>query len=267
MRTKVVVAAAALLLAFSACATDEPDDVDEAAPSPTATAAAEVHWTYTGDRGPENWGELTDEFEACAEGDEQSPIDVVEVEPDTETLGFDYEASSGTILNNGHTIQVKPSDGGSITVNDERFDLVQFHFHAPAEHKLEGATHALEIHLVHQNDDDELAVVGAFIKPGASNEALDPFWNDLPEDADEEVDLPDDVDPADLLPLDRDAMYLYDGSLTTPPCSEGVQWILLPEAVEMSEDQIDMFRDLYDNNARPVQPLNDREVTEADTGN
>ncbi len=258
---RVHLAAAVLLLATAACTSTD----DEAqSPQPSPTAEPEVHWTYSGDRGPAQWGELSEEFEACETGKRQSPIDIVDVTPDGKKLGFSYKWASGTVLNNGHTIQVKPIDGGSITVDGSTYDLVQFHFHSPSEHELDGARRDLEMHLVHQDESGKLAVVGVFIKEGEANAAFDPFWEDLPSEEGDEVDLTAPVDAGDLLPDDQNAIYVYDGSLTTPPCTEGVQWILLPTTVEMSQEQIEAFGDLYDNNARPVQPLNDRDITSSD---
>jgi carbonic anhydrase len=228
--------------------------VAEAAPP-----AADVHWGYRGEAGPAHWGELDPSFAKCAEGQEQSPVDIPASAPvNTSGLAFHYQPSGLTILNNGHTVQVNYDKGSAITLEGTTYDLVQFHFHAPSEHTLAGQSAPMELHLVHRSADQTLAVVGVMIQRGGANPAYDALLNHLP--AQEQAAMPVagvTVDAASLLPADR-SYYRYNGSLTTPPCSEGVKWQVLRTPVTLSDAQIAAFTKLYPNDARPVQPLNAR---------
>ena len=232
-----------------------------AAPQPTAAAAAaKPHWTYEGAEGPEHWGELPG-YEACATGKSQSPINVTNAEPaDLANIAFSYQPSEVKILNNGHTVQVNYDKGSYIEVDGERYDLQQFHFHAPSEHAINDKRAAAELHLVHQSADGKLAVVGVLLEKGAENAAFKPVWDNLPAKEAEEKATGVKVAAADLLPQVK-TTYRYSGSLTTPPCSEGVTWLLMTTPVEMSEAQIAAFAQLFEHgDARPVQPLNDRSL-------
>jgi len=224
-----------------------------------APPAADVHWGYSGEAGPAHWGELDPSFVACAEGQEQSPVDIPASAPvNTTGLAFHYQPSGLTILNNGHTIQVNYDKGSAITLEGTTYDLVQFHFHAPSEHTLAGQSAPMELHLVHRSTNQTLAVVGVLIQRGGANPAYDAVLNHLP--AQEQAAMPVagvTVDAASLLPADR-SYYRYNGSLTTPPCSEGVKWQVLRTPVTLSDAQIAAFTKLYPNDARPVQPLNAR---------
>lgn len=221
------------------------------------------HWGYEGDIGPENWGELADAFIDCKEGQSQSPIDIANPAPaELANLVFDYQPSAVKILNNGHTIQVNYDVGSSLTVDGKTYNLLQFHFHAPSEHAITGELFPAEMHLVHQNAEDQsLAVVGVMLTAGAENSAFQPVWDNLPAEEVTEQMTEAQVNAADLLPAVQ-TTYRYSGSLTTPPCSEGVSWFVMTEPVELSAEQLAAFEAIYSGNNRPLQPLNDRDLVE-----
>ncbi|MFQ5464552.1 MAG: carbonic anhydrase [Thermodesulfobacteriota bacterium] len=232
----------------------------------TASAGGEhghgqgAHWGYEGEHGPAHWGDMSDKFKACKEGHKQSPIDIVDAgKADLEDIEFHYGASKIDIINNGHTVQVNYDKGSYIKVNGKRYDLLQFHFHTPSEHTVGGAHYKGEMHLVHKSSDGKLAVVGVLIVEGQENPAYSTVWAGLPKKAGKAHTIKGTVDAARLLPGDRD-FYTYSGSLTTPPCSEGVTWLVLTEPVKMSEDQIEDINKILHSNNRPTQPLHGRTV-------
>ncbi|HET6462530.1 MAG TPA: carbonic anhydrase family protein, partial [Candidatus Krumholzibacteria bacterium] len=162
--------------------------------------------------------------------------------------------------NNGHTIQINYTDGDVLTIGSEQFQLLQYHFHVPSEHTVKGQHHAMEMHLVHATDDGKLAVIGVFIDEGAHNAAFDPILSNLPATKGAESHLDHVmVDVNQLLPSSLET-YRYDGSLTTPPCSESVKWLVMTTPIQLSADQIAAFRAIINGNNRPVQPLNGRTV-------
>jgi carbonic anhydrase len=224
-----------------------------------ALAAEGVHWSYSGDTGPEHWGELSPEYAACSKGVEQSPIDIPASTPlDTSGISFSYQPSALTILNNGHTIQANYDKGSSISFHGTTYELVQFHFHAASEHTIDGDHDPLEIHFVHRSAEGKLAVVGVMLETGAENPAYIPVFQNLPPAEQEPVGIPGvTVDASQMLPAQRE-YWTYPGSLTTPPCSEGVTWLVMDTPVQVSGGQIAAFTSIYANNARPVQPLNSR---------
>ena len=216
-----------------------------------ADAALDGLWEYEGDRGPTQWGSLDQAFSTCADGAEQSPIDLAEAaDGDFPAIQFDYGSRLATVVNTGHTIQVSLDRGGGITLGDTRYDLLQFHFHHGSEHTLGGVRLPMELHLVHRSARGALAVVGVLLREGAANEALAPVWTRLPSRADWAEALPDTIDVAALLPAAR-STWRYRGSLTTPPCTEGVSWIVMTEPVTLSAEQIAAFGALYPHNYRP----------------
>jgi carbonic anhydrase len=220
----------------------------------------QVHWGYEGEEGPEAWGTLCPAFSLCAVGTKQSPIDIADAIPKALAIRFQYASTSLCMVNNGHAVQVNCESGGSITVEDRAYELLQFHFHAPSEHTIHGAYYAMEIHLVHEADDGDLAVVSVMIEEGERNNALAPIWNRLPAKEGPERRCENVfVAPDDLLPADR-AFYHYDGSLTTPPCTEDVQWVVLKESIALSAAQLAVFERVFMGNNRPVQPLGEREI-------
>lgn len=224
-----------------------------------AIASEGVHWGYSGENGPEHWGDLSPDYATCAKGLEQSPVDIpADAAVNTADISFNYQPSAVTILNNGHTIQVNYDPGSSITLNGVRYDLVQFHFHAHSEHALAGQFAPLEVHLVHKNAKGGLAVVGVLLNAGAENPSYAAVLNNLPaEESEAHAVSGATVDANQLLPSER-TYWRYNGSLTTPPCSEGVQWLVMNTPVELSAAQIGAYTAIYNANARPLQPFNAR---------
>jgi len=230
--------------------------------SATAVAgSAHDHWGYSGHSGPEHWAELNSGFATCKSGTRQSPIDINQSQllaAKLDDIRFDYRAISPEIINNGHTIQVNYIKGSAIEVNREQFQLAQFHFHTPSENTVNGKPFDMEMHLVHKNAKGELAVVGVFFKQGKHNPELEKVWGSLPSSAGEKKLLAEtNLNAVDLLPKNR-AYVHFNGSLTTPPCSEGVNWFVMNEPMEASAEQIARFSKLIGQNARPVQQLNNR---------
>jgi carbonic anhydrase len=223
-----------------------------------AVAQEMIHWTYEGEEGPEHWGELSPDYAACVEGLAQSPVDIPASAPvNAADITFNYQPTALNILNNGHTIQVNYDAGSSIEMGGKTYNLRQFHFHALSEHTMSGQHSDLEMHLVHQSDDGSYAVVGVMMQRGADNSALAPVWNNLPTEESTATVEGVTVNAADLLPAER-SYYHYDGSFTTPPCTEGVNWLVLSTPIDMSDAQAAAFEQIYNNNYRPVQPLNAR---------
>ena len=227
-------------------------------------AYAQPHWGYEGEHGPEHWGSLDPGFAVCSNGREQSPINLTGAEPGAlSEIVFEYAPSPISILNNGHTIQVDYQAGSGIVLDGARYGLVQFHFHHRSEHTVDGADFPLEMHLVHADADGALAVVGVLVEEGGANEALAPVFRQMPGEAGPAAMVEGTVDAAALLP-GRRTTWRYAGSLTTPPCSEGVSWLVMTEPVTASRGQIEAFKALFPVNNRPVQPLNGRRlVTDA----
>jgi carbonic anhydrase len=220
-----------------------------------------VHWGYSGDVGPEHWGDLSPEFAIAKTGREQSPVDISNPRVVAQApIEITYRPGALEVVNNGHTIQVNCPAGSTLDVDGTRYDLQQFHFHSPSEHTIGGRHAALEMHLVHADAAGALAVVAVMLEEGAHNGAFDPVWSNMPEHAGPPVRPAGvTVDPGALLPVRRGCFRLP-GSLTTPPCSEGVQWLVMDAPVELSSRQITAFRRIYHGNNRPVQPLNDRVI-------
>lgn len=223
---------------------------------------AHIHWDYEGAGAPENWAKLDPQNTVCATGLRQSPIDIKDgIKVDLEPIKFSYRPSTFRIIDNGHTIQVSVADS-SITLTGKTYELVQFHFHRPSEEKVNGQRFDMVVHLVHKADDGQLAVVAVLLERGSENPFIQTLWNNLPLEKNVPVAPPAlSIDPATLLPASRN-YYTYMGSLTTPPCSEGVLWLVMKQPVQVSSEQIGIFSRLYRNNARPIQPSGDRLIKE-----
>ncbi len=216
-----------------------------------------VHWGYEGDNGPEHWG---DNFPVCGKGKKQSPLNIVgPFEKSKETLTVDYKEGPLKILNNGHTIQVNVEPGSTLTIGKESFDLLQFHFHRPSEEQVDGKNAAMVAHFVHKSKEGKLAVIGVMLNEGKDSAAIKTLWANLPPKEMEEY-LPAKVmfNPGSMLPKEL-AFYNYEGSLTTPPCTEGVQFYILKNPMELSKQQVAKFP--FKLNARPVQSLNGRKIS------
>jgi len=227
--------------------------------SGAAFAGGAAHWSYHGASGAENWGNLDHGFETCKLGKVQSPIDIRDARPaKLPPISFNYTAGAAEVVNNGHTVQVNLPAGGEVGVESGRYKLLQFHFHTPSEEMVNGAHYPLVAHFVHKSDEGRLAVVAVLFKEGKANAALAPVFAAMPAEEGGKAPLAS-LDPAALLPAGH-SYFSFMGSLTTPPCSEGVYWQVLTDPVEVSADQLAAFQKLYPMNARPVQPVNGREV-------
>jgi carbonic anhydrase len=234
----------------------------------TALAYAQVHksphWSYDGDEGPSHWGDLNPDFAPCKNGHHQSPIDIRNPQKaDLPPIRLDYKPSPLHIIDNGHTIMINYAPGSSIRVGDKQYALKQFHFHRPSEEKINGKTYEMVVHLVHADQDGNLAVVAILLESGKDNPLIQELWNDLPKEKEKEERLDTiTINAANLLPADS-GYYTFSGSLTTPPCSENVIWFVLKRPVSVSAAEIEQFSRLYRNDARPTQPLYDRNVLES----
>jgi carbonic anhydrase len=228
--------------------------------------AAEAHWTYDGVTGPQAWGTMKPEFNVCAIGKRQSPINIEEpatLQGPAEPVRFNYQPSSGTVVNNGHTIQVDLYGDNAIIVRGSEYKLIQFHFHHPSEERVNYKSFAMVAHLVHKNAEGQLAVVAVLLEPGAANALINKVWTYMPLDSGDRVRMPAGlVEMTELLPADQ-RYYQFMGSLTTPPCSENVLWMVLKQPQTISREQIRLFSQLFPNNARPVQPVNGRAIRNA----
>lgn len=226
-----------------------------------ATAGDGSHWTYAGEGGPEQWAKLSPDNYACAAGKNQSPVDVKgTLHAALKPLKMDYHAGGNEVLNNGHTLQVGFQPGSALWLDGERFELKQYHFHAPSENLIKGQSYPLEVHLVHADKDGNLAVVAVMFKQGAENKALKALWPQLPKEAGAKNALSAPLTAAALLPA-KHGYYRFSGSLTTPPCSEGVRWLVMKDPVTVSKEQVASFAALIHHpNNRPVQALNGRVI-------
>lgn len=219
-------------------------------------------WGYEEHNGPEHWGDLDAAYGLCKLGRRQSPVDIVGPVHDSSIgpLGIGYRQTNVVVLNNGHSIQVNCDPGSTLAYAGKKFELLQFHFHSPSEHLIEGRSYAMEAHFVHRSPLGEFAVIGVIMEPGEENPILASFWQQAPAGGGTK-ETGTRINPAELLPFDVH-FYAYTGSLTTPPCSEGVEWIVMKEPIAVSREQIDHFLALIGENIRPVQPLHGRLIRE-----
>jgi carbonic anhydrase len=229
-------------------------------------SAAPPHWSYSGEHGPSHWGDVAADDAVCGNGKSQSPIDLVTGAAKTGKEGnfkINYERGAVALLNNGHTVQADVSDAAdTVTLEGTTYTLAQFHFHTPSEHTMDGKGYPLEIHLVNKDASGHTTVVGVFVRAGAENKLLAPIFSALPSTATPNgmhMGHSVKVDISAVLPKDHKA-FVYMGSLTTPPCTEGVHWIVLAQPIEMSNAQINSFRTIFNDNHRPLQKINGREV-------
>lgn len=226
----------------------------------SSALASEItpHWGYGGSENPTQWGALSKNFQLCEIGKSQSPINIKNaVVRDPANLSFDYQPSPLVVVNNGHTIQVNYAQGSSVTINGEKFSLLQFHFHTPSEHTVNNKSAALELHLVHRNEAGKLAVIGILLNEGKANALIEEVWKNIPATGKTNTVSDRIINAANLLPKSK-SYYSYSGSLTTPPCSEDVKWNVLVEPITVSEEQIEAFEKIYQVDARPIQPTNSR---------
>ncbi|MBU5615708.1 carbonic anhydrase family protein [Psychrobacter sp. TAE2020] len=258
-------------LSLTAC-NNSSQIIKGAAPSTSSIKAASTHknnkdsthpsWSYAGHTGPEYWGDIKD-ASACSIGQQQSPVDITKVTATkTEIPTINYLKTADLIINDsGHTVVYTPTtQDNTITLNNERYELKQFHYHTPSEHQFGGQNYPAEIHFVHANSAGNLAVVGVMLKQGSANSTLATLLNGSQLSAANKVDFTaHNVDLSALIPA-MPTFYHYDGSLTTPPCSEQVQWYVTKQPLELAGDQLAIMTDLYEGNNRPVQPQGSRTV-------
>ena len=240
-----------LLLVFSlvaACVSTPAEDEH--------SESGETHWGYEAEEGPDNWFSLG--YEDCG-GSEQSPVDIPgNAKIYDSDIIYNYASTKLNIVNNGHTIKISCDKGNTIEVNGKTFELLQFHFHSQSEHTVNSAFYIIEMHLVHQSEDGEYAVIGVFIEEGDENVAYNSFMDKFPKEKGELETIEGVIIELSALLPKTLSLYKYDGSFTTPPCTEGINWFVLNKSVSLSKEQIKCFTNIYDNNNRPVQPVNER---------
>lgn len=217
-------------------------------------------WGYSGAGSAHKWGDLNAAYEACKSGLSQSPININQfMQDDLKPLALSYVPSPLQVSNTGHSVQVNITPGSSFVVDDKSYVLKQFHFHTPSEHYIDGAPYPMEVHFVHQAEDGALAVIGVMMKVGAHNPVIEGIWQNVPAAGETKTVGSVVLSASDLLPEDK-SYYSYDGSLTTPPCSEGVKWHVLKDPIEISEKQLTAFQAVFPVNARPVQAVGERVI-------
>ena len=226
-----------------------------------ALADGGAHWTYEGAEGPEHWGELDPHYIACRNGHSQTPIDIHDAkQANLPPIEFHYAVAGDDEVNNGHSVQVNYRPGSAIRIDGHDYQLKQFHFHAPSENHVDGHEYPMEAHLVHADKDGHLVVIAVMFEQGTHNHALATAWQDMPEAPHSHHELLSKASAEALLPANRN-YYRFDGSLTTPPCTEGVVWLVMKQPVTASKEQIAHFtRVMGHPNNRPIQPLNGRVV-------
>ena len=222
------------------------------------------HWGYTGKSGPEKWGSLGQEYATCDLGKRQSPIDIPKtILADLPAIDFAYKRVPLSIIDNGHSIRVDTAEAGAITVDGESYALVQIHFHKPGEEKIGGKSYAMSAHLVHQSSAGKLAVIAVMMEAGKEHSLIRTLWTNLPLEKNKAITRPEvKIEPSQLIPAKR-GYYTFSGSLTTPPCTEDVLWLVLKTPIQVSKEQLAGFGSIYKNNARPVQAVNARTIKES----
>ena len=220
-----------------------------------------ANWSYEGKEGPLNWGHLDPAYRTCSQGKEQSPIDIrgAHLNKSLPAIEFHYVSGGMTLTNTGHTVQVTAAAGSYIVVGGTRYDLVQFHFHHPGEEAVKGKLPDMSLHLIHKSADGKYAVVAVRLNEGNANAVLASLWEHLPKTVGATDKLAVSTNPAGLLPTDR-GYWTYEGSLTAPPCTEGVKWFVFEQEVEISRDQLRSFAALYKVNSRLMQPTHGRKI-------
>ena len=238
---------------------------------PNGAVASDILWSYQAETGPEHWAELDETFSLCQSGTHQSPTNLTAAaSADLANPDFHYQAVPLNLLNNGHTVQVPYAPGSYVVIDGDRYSLLQFHFHSPSEHAVDGQLLDAELHLVHQNDAGELAVVAVLLQKSKVKKsevqkservpmAYGTISNNLPTKAGDKIRTGTTISAQDLLPT-QTTTYRYAGSLTTPPCSEAVTWLVMDHPVELTAAQIERYEQLLNHNNRPLQPLNERTV-------
>jgi carbonic anhydrase len=224
-------------------------------------------WSYEGTNGPEHWGDLDPDYAACNAGKEQSPVDIRNpTKSQLPAIRFEYKSGPLRIINNGYTavrVNYAPGNGNFLFVGDQRYELTQFHFHHPSEESIYGKRYDMVAHLMHESSDRKIAGVAVLLKAGRANAVVQQLWEQMPKKpGKEELILGVEVNATGLLPRDT-SYYTYMGSLTAPPCTEGVTWFVLRTPMDISRQEISAFAELYPRAIRPPQPLNGRVVKES----
>jgi carbonic anhydrase len=229
-------------------------------PLPAVAKVIAPQWSYEGATNPTRWGKITRDFATCELGAAQSPIDIrATVKGQPMQIAFNYKSSPLTLTNNGHSIQVTPAPGSTISIDNNDYALLQFHFHTPSEHQIAGKVAPMELHFVHRNAAGKLAVVGVMIDEGTEHPSIAQIWKAIPPTGQTTTISNSSINASQLLPPSK-SYYTYAGSLTTPPCSEGVNWYILTAPITVSSAQIRDFAKLYPVNARPLQPTHTRRI-------
>jgi carbonic anhydrase len=235
------------------------------ATSVVASEAHTTHWGYLGESSPVHWGEFDAKFATCKDGKMQSPINIIPTKDENlAPLDINYTSKAKSIINNGHSIQVNIEDGSTLKVDGKVYKLKQFHFHVPSENNIKGDVFPLEAHFVHVSDDGKIAVIGVMFKEGEENPTLKKIWANLDKlKVGEAIECKADIaDIKSLLPQ-KSQYYSFKGSLTTPPCTEGVNWFVYKDPLSVSKEQVNSFFSQFGfPNNRPVQPVNGREILE-----
>jgi carbonic anhydrase len=239
---------------------------EKAAAAAAILAAAPKHgtvWSYEGELGPANWSKINVDWAKCGVGNRQSPIDLRDgIKVNLEQIGFDYHPSSFNEVNNGHTVQVTVGGGNFITVGNQTYELQQFHFHRPSEEKINGKGTEMVMHLVHKSAEGKFAIVAVLLERGQPHSLMQTIWDNLPLEKQEVVAPSIVIDPKDALPEKRE-YFTYMGSMTEPPCTEGVLWLVFKQPRQASPAQMALFSRLYPLNARPVQSTSGRMIKES----
>lgn len=237
--------------------------VTKAVPPPPPPVARGTHWSYEGDSGPANWSKINVDWGKCGSGNRQSPIDIRDgMKVELEQISFDYHPSSFNVVDNGHTVQVGVGSGNYITVQNRMFELQQFHFHRPSEDRINGKTYEMVVHLVHRDAEGRQAILALMLERGTPQATIQTVWNNLPLEKFETMSPSILLDPMEMVPTRRD-YYTYMGSMTEPPCSENVLWLVMKQPVQASAAQMALFSRLYPLNARPIQATNGRIIKES----
>ncbi len=221
----------------------------------------DVHWSYSGDTGPEHWSHLSEKYATCDSGKQQSPINITNSnKADLPPLQFNYNSFPLAIINNGHTIDIlTDAAAGSLVIGTDSYKILDFHSHSPSEGAIDGKHADMVMHLVHSLS-NKIAVVAVYFNKGEANPLLATLWSVMPKEVGDVQHHKDiQIDIKQLLPEDSN-YYTYDGSFTTPPCTEDVKWVVLKQHMTISTEQLEQYNTLYSNNFRPLQPLNGRKV-------
>lgn len=221
----------------------------------------QAEWGYTGKNGPENWGKISKQYSLCKDGKNQSPINISGFEQtNLPKIDVNYKQSPLNISNNGHTVQVNYNSGSNVKIGNKQYNLQQVHFHTPSEHAVEGKNSPMEVHFVHKDQQGKLGVIGVLVEQGKENKELQNIWNNIPKTPGQNVSFNNvKVNAEKLIPQNKQ-YFSYTGSLTTPPCSEQVSWYVIKQPIQASKQQIKAFKNFYQYNARPQQPLKGRQV-------